>query len=204
MDNYIYKEKIIFQSKGKTMCRLLQYVFNYWRTIPLQFAYLLSSHKDEVLSDFGTYHNMVKSVIFGKHNRNLFYHRMGRTSILYSWLLPEEQSLKLPFSCLLGKHAHFVHNDSCHLNAVIIGDDFVCYPHVVIGAKSLKSPERPKIGNNVIIGTGAVVVGDIKIGHNVQISANAFVNRNVPDNAVVMGNPARIIKMNNEKVNIPL
>lgn len=204
MNNNIYQERVFFSSKGKTLCKLLQYIFNYWRTVPLQLAYMLSSSKKLVLSDFGTYHNMLKSVIYGKHNRNLFYHRMGRSSILYSWVLPEEQSLKLPFSCQLGFHAHFVHNDCCHINAERIGDNFICYPHVVIGSKNLQNSKKPVIGNDVTIGTGAVIVGDIRIGNNVQISANAFVNRNVPDNAVVLGNPAMIIKLNNKKVNIPL
>ena len=69
---------------------------------------------------------------------------------------------------------------------------------MTIGAKSKElasSPENyPKIGNNVTIYAGACVSGGITIGDNVVIGANAVVTKDVPDNAVVVGNPARIIK----------
>lgn len=200
----IFEEKIFFPSKGKTAIRLLKFVATYWRTIPLQCAYALSRNKELVKSDFGTYSNTIRSLIFGKHNRNIFYHRMGRSSILYSWVLPKDPTIKLPFSCKLGRHAHFVHNDSCHLNAYSIGDDFVCYPHVVIGSKSLTSKGKPTIGNGVVIGTGAVIVGNITVGDNVTIAANAFVNRDIPNNAAIVGNPAIITKVNGETVGLPL
>ena len=200
----IYQERIIFSSKGKTIYRFLQFILNYWRTIPCQIAYLISKQKYLVNSDFGSYNNMVKSLIFGKHNRNLFYHRMGKSSYIYSWILRGEPSLKIPFNCPIGKHAHFVHNDCCYLNAQSIGENFICYPHVVIGAKNLIKNEKPIIGNDVTIGTGTVIVGNITIGNNVTISANSFICKNIPNNAVIIGNPAKIIKLNNQKVNILL
>lgn len=54
----------------------------------------------------------------------------------------------------------------------------------------------PIIGDEVYIGANAVIVGKIKIGNNVMIAPNSFVNINVPDNSIVLGNPARIIKSN--------
>lgn len=194
----IYQERIFFPSKAKTLLRLVQFIVNWPRTLLCQLAYALSKNKKLVQSDFGTYGNMVRSLIFGKHNRNLFYHRMGRTSLFYSWLLSGDKSIKLPFSCQLGRHIHFVHNDSCHLNAQSIGDNFICYPHVVLGTKSLRDNSKPTIGNDVTIGTGAVVVGGIHIGNNVTIAANAFVCQDVPDNSRVFGNPA-IIKSTKER-----
>lgn len=202
--NCIYEEKIFVGSSSKSIFRLMTFIINWWRTIPCQILYAFSSRKNLIISDFGSYSNMVRTLVFAKHNRNLFYHRIGRKSILFSWILPGDKSIKLPFSCSLGKHVHFVHNDSCHLNAKSIGDNFICYPHVVIGAKNLHCSEKPIIGNNVTIGTGAVIVGKIVIGDNVQIGANSFINQNVPDNCIVIGNPARIVKINNQKVNIEL
>ena len=55
----------------------------------------------------------------------------------------------------------------------------------------------PTIGDYVWIGTGSVIVGNITIGNNVLIAPNAFVNINVPDDSLVLGNPARIIEKNN-------
>lgn len=53
---------------------------------------------------------------------------------------------------------------------------------------------RPTIGNNVTIYTGAVVVGNISIGDNVIIAANAVVRNDVPNNVLVAGVPAKIVK----------
>ena len=50
----------------------------------------------------------------------------------------------------------------------------------------------------------ALVFGGIRIGNNVTVGAGSVVTKDVPDNCVVVGNPARIIQINNEKVNIPL
>ncbi len=52
----------------------------------------------------------------------------------------------------------------------------------------------PVIGNEVWIGTNAVIVGNIKIGNNVLIAPNAYVTRDVPDNSIVVGNLARIVQ----------
>ena len=54
------------------------------------------------------------------------------------------------------------------------------------------------IGDNVYIGVGAKVLGNIRIGNNVKIGANAVVIKDVPDNATVVGVPARVVKINNK------
>ena len=51
----------------------------------------------------------------------------------------------------------------------------------------------PIIGDNVSIGSGAIVVGAIHIGNNVVIGANSYVDKDVPDNTVVVGSPAKVI-----------
>jgi serine O-acetyltransferase len=74
----------------------------------------------------------------------------------------------------------------------------VIYHQVTIGAKetdiSYHEDKRPVIGDNVIIGSGAKVLGSITIGHNVTIGANAVVTHSVPADAVVGGIPARLLK----------
>lgn len=62
----------------------------------------------------------------------------------------------------------------------------------------------PTISGGVSIGCGAVIAGDILIGDNVTIGANSVVLKNVPSNSTVVGNPARIVRLNGEKVNIKL
>lgn len=67
-----------------------------------------------------------------------------------------------------------------------------------------KDLERPVIGNNVTLGANVMILGDIKIGDNVTIGAGSVVTKSVPDNCIVVGNPARIIRQDGEKVNILL
>jgi putative colanic acid biosynthesis acetyltransferase WcaB len=54
--------------------------------------------------------------------------------------------------------------------------------------------DAPKIGNNVDIGVNVTIIGDIKIGDNVTIGAGSVVTKSVPDNSVIIGNPAQILK----------
>ena len=57
--------------------------------------------------------------------------------------------------------------------------------------------KSPIIGNNVEIGSNACIIGDIKIGNNTKIGAGTIVIKDVPDNCIVVGNPARIIPNEN-------
>ena len=81
-----------------------------------------------------------------------------------------------------------------------IGNNVWIYQNVTIGARNNKEGDGktkenyPEIGDNTIIYAGAVIVGPVKIGKNCIIGANSVVINDVPDNCVVAGIPARIIK----------
>jgi len=94
-----------------------------------------------------------------------------------------------------------VHGDCTYINAKKIGKDCYINQSVTIG---VVGPNAPVIGNNVRVATGAIVLGNIVIGDNVQIGAGAVVVKSVPDNCTVVGNPARIVKKNGQKVDIKL
>ena len=83
------------------------------------------------------------------------------------------------------------HCFSTIINAEKIGRNFICFQNVTIG---VKGGRRPVIGDNVVVNTGAVVCGGIKIGDNVVVGANSFVDKDVPANCVVAGCPAKVIK----------
>lgn len=83
----------------------------------------------------------------------------------------------------------------------VIGDDVVIYQGVTLGGTGKEKGKRhPTIGNNVVIGSGAKVLGSFSVGSNSSIGSNAVVLREVPDNCTVVGNPGRIVRQNGEKV----
>lgn len=78
----------------------------------------------------------------------------------------------------------------------IVGDDCTIYHQVTLGGTGKENKKRhPTIGNNVIIGTGSKVLGNIKIADNVKIGANSVVLKDVERGATVVGVPARVVKV---------
>ena len=76
-----------------------------------------------------------------------------------------------------------------------IGNNCTIYHGVTLGGTGKdKFKRHPDLGNNVIIGCGAKVLGPIKIGNNVKIGANAVVLKSIQDNLTVVGIPGKIIK----------
>jgi serine O-acetyltransferase len=75
-----------------------------------------------------------------------------------------------------------------------IGEDVLLYQGVVLGGTSLNKGKRhPTIGNKVVIGTGAVVLGAIKVGDGAKIGSGSVVIKPVPDGATVVGIPGRVV-----------
>ncbi len=82
-----------------------------------------------------------------------------------------------------------------------IGDDVLMYHAVTLGGTSLHKEKRhPTIGNNVLIGMGAKVIGAILVGDNARIGANAVVTKDVPPEATVVGIPGKVVKIGDKYV----
>ena len=82
-----------------------------------------------------------------------------------------------------------------------IGDDCLIYHGVTLGGTGKDSGKRhPTIGNNVLIGTGAKVLGPFKVGDNSRIAANSVVLGEIPPDSTAVGVPARVIKIAGQKV----
>jgi serine O-acetyltransferase len=98
----------------------------------------------------------------------------------------------------IGEGFQLYHRGTVFIGPVTIGRN-CCISHNVTIGRSFKGGQigRPTLGDYVWIGTGAVLVGKIEIGRNVLIAPNAFVNFDVPDNSVVIGNPGKIIRKDN-------
>lgn len=76
-----------------------------------------------------------------------------------------------------------------------VGDDVLIYQGVTLGGTGNEQGKRhPTIGNNVVIGTGAKVLGSIRVGNHVKIGAGSVVVRTVPDYSTVVGIPGRVVR----------
>ena len=83
-----------------------------------------------------------------------------------------------------------------------IGDDCLIYQGATLGGTGKDQGKRhPTIGNNVLIGSGAKVLGPFKVGDNSRIAANSVVLTEIPPNSTAVGVPARIVKKDGIKVN---
>lgn len=131
---------------------------------------------------------------------NYYYENNRFLYLLYGYFL-YKKSLKYGFQispqAKIGRGLYLGHFGTIIVgNEVEIGDNVNLNPNVIIGRENRGVREgSPKLGNRVWVGTGSVIVGNIKIGSNVLIAPNTYVNFDVPDNSIVIGNPA-VIKAN--------
>ena len=87
----------------------------------------------------------------------------------------------------------------------IIGNEVTLFQGVTLGGTGKETGKRhPTLGNNVVVGTGAKILGNIHIGDNSYIGANAVVIKDVPANATVVGVPGRITKQDGKKMDLQL
>lgn len=127
-----------------------------------------------------------------RYYRKLFYHRIGPAwSLLIGWYRSGDSSFLISPTTRIGRGFWLAHPYSTVLNAESIGDNFRCLHCTTIGSRK---SGRPTIGNNVSIGCHACVLGKISIGNNVKIGAGSVIVKDIPDNCVVVGNPAKIVK----------
>lgn len=112
----------------------------------------------------------------------------------YKLIIEFIMSVEIPDKLNIGKNFNIYHGIGIVINAKTkIGDNVSIRQNTTLGSKYDGGP-CPKIGNNVNIGCNVVIIGDIYIGDNVIIGAGSIVTKSFPNNCVIAGNPARIIK----------
>ncbi len=144
-----------------------------------------------------------KSQLFGyKYTRvlrytNYYQKRNKLLYLLYGFRLNKLQmkyGFQISTSATIGKGLYLGHFGTIVVNpAAVLGENVNLSPNVVIGQQNRGERKgAPQIGNNVWIGSGAVVVGNIKIGDDVLVAPNSYVNFDVPSHSIVIGNPGVI------------
>ena len=141
----------------------------------------------------------------------LFYHRVAYA--FYQWRIPFVPRLVSQFGrwltgveihagARIGKGLFIDHGMGVVIGeTAVIGDNVTLFQGVTLGGTGKKKGKRhPTLGNNVVVGTGACVLGYIHIGDNVSIGANAVVVRDVPSNSTVVGVPGRITSREGKKI----
>ena len=110
--------------------------------------------------------------------------------------LEKKYSIKIGSCCYIGDRFHIHHYNGIVIGErVIIGSDCQIFEQVNLG---LKNNGYPIVGDNVVLYPGCKIVGKIQIGDNAVVAPNSVVISDVPENAVVSGIPARIIKWRDE------
>ena len=117
--------------------------------------------------------------------------------ILYRILIEWIFGIEIPAGCKIGGGVIIDHGQALVINRnVQIGKNCRLRNSTTIGIKMGKDGNynSPIIGDDVDIGANVIIIGEIRIGNNVIIGAGSVVTKNIPNNSVVVGNPARVIK----------
>lgn len=133
------------------------------------------------------------------------YKKFSLLGLYYRFIIRRlgyKYGIQIPVGTEIGEGFYIGHYGTIVINVKAkIGKNCNITHNTTIGqANRGKLKGYPTIGDNVYIGTGAVIVGNINIGSNVLIAPNSFVNMDVPDRSVVVGNPAKIIKKDNPTI----
>lgn len=129
---------------------------------------------------------------FNNRKRNLLYYLKFVYYIGKLRRLSLKTGIQVPMN-VVGKGFAIWHWGSVVIGADKIGENFRIGNNTLIGKKT-PNGTGPKIGNNVYLCAGSMIIGDITIGNNVTIAPNSVVLTDVPDNCLAGGTPAKIIK----------
>lgn len=183
--------------------RNIVYFFGQILFFPHVVLFLFSKEKEAIAQDIYARKNfnpsllhqvydLTKELLVNKYFRTLFYHRTnGVLSKILRIFYPKESSFIIDVNTKIGGGLQLAHPYSTILNAAEIGKNVYVNHLVTLGEKN---GERPIIEDGVELHANCIVIGGITIGKYAKIGAGAVVTKDVPENAIAVGNPAKILK----------
>lgn len=138
------------------------------------------------------------------HRRANFFWRHGFefTAKLIAMRARKKTGIEIHPAAKIGKGVMIDHGMGVVIGeTAVVGDNCTIYQNVTLGGTGKDTGKRhPTIGNNVMIGSGAKVLGPFCVGDNSKIAANAVVLSEIPPDSTCVGVPARVVRQNNKKV----
>lgn len=127
----------------------------------------------------------------------LYANRLGVIGKLVASLNYAIYGIEIGVRCRIGGGLVLPHTQGTVIGAIAIGENATIFQGVTLGAKEMDfsygDDKRPIVGDNVVIGAGAKVLGGIRIGNNVLIGANTVVGKSLPDGTAAVGAAMRIV-----------
>ena len=144
----------------------------------------------------------VKALRMYRRANFFFRHKMFFLARLISQRAVRKTGIEIHPGATIGRRLVIDHGTGVVIGETAeIGDDVLIYQGVTLGGTGKDVGKRhPTIGNNVMISSGAKVLGPFKVGDNARIASGAVVLEEVPPGATVVGVPARVVRLNGEKV----
>lgn len=143
-----------------------------------------------------------RAQFYHKISKYFYRHKMYFLARLISEFAKRKTGIEIHPGATIGKNLFIDHGTGVVIGqTAIIGNDVTMFHGVTLGGTGNEKTKKrhPTIGNNVFIGSGAKVLGNITIGDNVKIGANAVVLKNVEKNRTIVGIPGYVVKENVKK-----
>jgi serine O-acetyltransferase len=146
------------------------------------------------------FHPFFKTIIYYKISRFFYIHKLYAISRIITNHTKKTTGIEIHPGAKIGKNLFIDHGlDVVIGETSIIGDNVTLFQGVTLGGTGKEKGKRhPTLKNNIVVGSGAKILGNITIGNNVKIGANAVVLESIPDNCTVVGIPGYIVKKNNK------
>ncbi len=131
----------------------------------------------------------VHALFFYKIAHFLYKIKLKLIAEIIMWIARFITHIEIHPGAKIGKRLFIDHGCGVVIGeTAIIGDDCTMYHGVTLGGRKFEHVKRhPTIGNNVMLGTGSRILGNVNVGNNVTVAANAMILKDVPDNETVIG-----------------